>query len=72
MVKKLMPTLFFISLASGEIFCGMNLFLIIDNSCSRDTFYSLLIDNEPYVPNDIDYLHTGNFNRLVQGGAFGL
>ena len=54
MVKKLMPTLFFISLASGEIFCGMNLFSIIDKSCSEDTFYSLLIDDEPYGPNDID------------------
>ena len=54
MVKELMPTLFFISLASGEIFCRMNLFSIIDNSCSGDTFYSLLIDKESYGPNDID------------------
>ena len=54
MIKALIPVFFFISLASGEIFNGMTLFSVIDNNGSGDTYYSLLIDNEPYVPNDID------------------
>ena len=46
MIKALIPVLFFISLASGEIFNGMTLFLVIDNNGSGDTYYTLLIDNE--------------------------
>ena len=72
MVKVLEPTLFFISLGSGEIFYGMNLFSIINNSCCGDTFYSLLIDKEPYSPDDINWLLTGNFYSLTPGEEFGL
>ena len=46
MIKALMPALFIISLASGEIFNGMTLFSVIDNNGSGDTYYTLLIDNE--------------------------
>ena len=46
MIKTLMPALFIISLASGEIFNGMTLFSVIDNNGSGDTYYTLLIDNE--------------------------
>ena len=37
MIKALMPALFIISLASGEIFNGMTLFSVIDNNGSGDT-----------------------------------
>ena len=46
MIKALMPVLFFISLALGDIFNGMTLFSVIDNNGPGDTYYSLLIDNE--------------------------
>ena len=29
-------------------------------------------DNEPYGPDDINWLHTGDFHSLIQGGAFRL
>tara|TARA_Y100000816_G_scaffold6425_1_gene3919 strand:- start:312 stop:530 length:219 start_codon:yes stop_codon:yes gene_type:complete len=72
MVKELMPTLFFISLASGEIFNGMNLISVIDNNGSGDTFHYLLIDKEPYDPEDINWLQTEYFHSLIQGEEFRL
>ena len=46
MIKALIPVLFFISMASGEIFNGLTLFSVIDNNGPGDAYYSLLIDNE--------------------------
>ena len=31
-----------------------------------------ITDNEPYGPDDINWLHTGDFHSLIQGGAFRL
>ena len=52
-------------LASGELFNGMTFFSVSDNNGSGGTFYSLLIDDEPYGLDNINCLHKVNFNSLV-------